>query len=99
MQRRRVEWREAGAARDTHASWMRLGLVAAVGLLDALATLAYSLGVSATSPLFVAPPAALSAVLTATLGCVVLGEELGGRRLGGVILALGGMILLSPMVG
>ena len=100
--RRRAEWREAGAggaAGEPHAPWRHVGLVAAVGLLDALATLAYSLGVSATSPLFVAPPATLSAVLTATLGCMVLGEELGGRRLGGVILALGGMILLSPMVG
>jgi drug/metabolite transporter (DMT)-like permease len=72
--------------------------VATVGLLDALATLAYSFGISATSPLFVAPPAALSAVLTATLGCVVLGEQLGGRRLTGVILALGGTMLLSPLV-
>ena len=78
-----------------HSNWSRWSLVAGVGLLDAIATLSYGAGVTTTSAVLVATPASLSPVITVTLAYVLLRERLADYQVGGVIMALGGVVLLS----
>ena len=80
---------------DTKYIWLRWSPMAGVGLLDALATVTFGVGVSTTSAAMVATPASLSPVITVALGCVVLRERLDRQHLGGVIMALIGILVLS----
>lgn len=77
--------------------WLRWLPMAGVGLLDALATVAFGVGVSMISAAMVATPASLSPVITVALGCVVLRERLSGHQMGGVMMALGGVLFLSAV--
>lgn len=87
-------WRAWRSSR-VNPNWSRWLLVAGVGLLDALATVSYGAGVTMTSAVMVATPASLSPVVTVALGCALLRERLVGHQLGGAMLALGGVLLLS----
>ena len=78
--------------------WLRWSPMAGVGLLDALATLAFGVGVTMAASAMVATPASLSPVITVALGCVVLRERLHGHQLGGVMMALGGVLFLSATI-
>ena len=68
-------------------------------MLDALATVSFGVGVTMTSAAMVATPASLSPVVTVALGCIILRERLAGHQLGGVMLALGGVLVLSAIAG
>ncbi|HKW22657.1 MAG TPA: EamA family transporter [Ktedonobacterales bacterium] len=82
---------------DAKCIWLRWSPIAGVGLLDALATVAFGVGVSMISAAMVATPASLSPVITVALGCVVLRERLSKHQLGGVLMALSGVLVLSAI--
>ena len=73
----------------------RLGAVAAIGLLDALATLCFALAAGRGNLGIAAVLSSLGPAMTVVLGRLVLDERLSRLQGGGIVLALCGVVLLS----
>ena len=93
-----LTWRQP-CLTNAKRTWFHLMPMAGVGMLDALATVSFGVGVTMSSAAMVATPASLSPVVTVALGCIILRERLAGHQLGGVMLALGGVLVLSAIAG